>query len=335
MNIKRQLLGLLLAGLACASEASGSDFSLRLYGGWGWANGGDLNKSIDSWREYYRDLRGETFTSLYNLGTMRGAPELGAEAVLALSPKWSLSLGVGAVFQKTSGQIFTRSVREDEFSQEGWAVDYEQRTEQRPLYTRLTVPVTLSLDYVVVRRARWSLTVGGGGGIYRGRLDLQEPYDISSESVAEESTANGILQHIDRLRTTGEYTEDLTSTGFGFHGRIGAEIRLSASTFLMVSVLGRWVDMKGWKGNRRDSSEWQWNYGLWGAYSAQGTDERTESGELWMQDLQDEGIGKSYPILMFGETASSSGARRANIDLSGVSVRLGLVFRFGAKANAG
>ncbi|MGB7296958.1 MAG: hypothetical protein WBC70_15345 [Candidatus Aminicenantales bacterium] len=328
----RKLLGVLITALVCAVSAMGSDFSLRIYGGWSYADGGDLNKSIAAWRDYYSGRQSAVFSSSYNLGAMHGALELGSAAVLALSRCWSLSLGVGYITQEKSGQISTRSTRNDGSLPETWTVDFEQTTEQRPRYTRLTIPVTLSQDYAVVLGTRWTLTLGGGGGIYWGRLDLQESYDISSESIAEEPTANGIIQYVDRLRTTGEYTEELTSTGFGLHGRLGVEYRLSPSTFLTASVLGRWVDMKGWEGNRRDASEWRWDYGLWGAYSAEGTNERTESGQLWRRELRDDVTGKSYPILVFGESAPTSGSQQPNINLSGISVRLGLGFRFGGNA---
>jgi len=331
----KKLLGVLISGLVCAVGALGSDFGLRLYGGWSYTDGGDLNKSITGWREYYGDRRSAGFSSSYNLGAMHSASELGAEAVLALSRQWNLSLGIGYISQKTSGQIFTRSVGHEEVTDsfpEPGAVDFEQTTEQRPDYTLLTIPVTLSLDYAFALGPRWRLTLGGGGGIYWGRLDLQESYNILSESVAEEPTANGIVRYIDQLRTTGEYSEELTSRGFGLHGRLGLEYRLSSSTFLSVAVLGRWVNMKGWEGSRRDASEWQWVYGLWGANSAEGQDERTEDGRLWKHDLRDDVTGESYPILVFGESAPSSGSRPARINLSGFSVRLGLGFRFGGKA---
>ncbi|MFZ2052866.1 MAG: hypothetical protein WAU81_01595 [Candidatus Aminicenantales bacterium] len=330
----KKLLGILISGLICAVGVLGSDFSLRLYGGWGYTDGGDLNRSIAGWREYFGDRQSSDFTSSYNLGAMHGASELGAEAVLALSRQWSLSLGIGYVSQKTSGQIFTRSVGHEEVTDsfpEPWAVDFEQTTERRPRYTGLTIPVTLSLDYAFALGSRWALTLGGGGGIYWGRLDLQESYSILSESVAEEPTANGILQYIDRLRTTGEYSEELTGTGFGLHGRLGLEYRLSPSAFLTVAVLGRWVHMKGWEGSRRDASDWQWVYGLWGANSAEGTDERTEDGQLWKHDLRDDATGRSYPILVFSKSAPSPDSRLARINLSGFSVRLGLGFRFGRK----
>jgi hypothetical protein len=333
--VRQKFLLILISGLVGAAGALGSDFSLRLYGGWSHVDGGDLNKSITGWREYYGDRRGAGFTSLYNLGTMRGGSELGAEAVLAISRHWSLSLGVGGVFQKLAGQIFTRTVGDEDASgsfPEPWAVEFEQTTEQRPRYTRLTIPVTLSLDYGIALSSRWTVTLGGGGGFYWGRLDLQESYNITSESIAEEPTANGTIQHLDRLRTTGEYSEKLTGTGFGLHGRLGLEYRLSPSIFLNVAVLGRWVNMKGWEGSRRDASEWQWEYGLWGAYSAQGQDEWTEDGQLWKQELRDDMTGKSYPVLVFGESAPSPDSRPAGINLTGFSMRLGLGFRFGGKA---
>jgi hypothetical protein len=333
--VRLKLFGILLVGLIGAVGLRGSDFSLRLYGGWNYTNGGDFNKSINGWRDYYKDRRGEGFAALYNLATMHGGPELGAEAVLKLSRRWSLSFSVGGVFHELAGQIFTHTWLDEDVTgsfPEPWSVEFEQRTEQRPFYSRLTIPITLGLDYAVLLGTRWTLTLGGGGGFYWGKLDLQESYNITSESVASEPAADGALQYIDRLRTTGEYTEELTSTGFGLHGRLGLEYRLSPSLFLTCSFLGRWVNMSGWEGSRRDASEWSWEYGLWGAYSAEGRDEENEDGQLWRHDLRDDVTGKSYPVLVFGESAPSPDSRPAGINLTGLSVRIGLGFRFGGKA---
>ncbi len=329
----RKFLCLFLGGLTLAASARGADFRFRLYGGASYVDGADLNKNISSWDSYHWDRRNPAFKSQYNLGEMHVTTELGAEAVWQISRRWSLSLAAGSVFREESGLIFTRSLWQEDPTNsfpEPWVVDSEETTEQRPRYTWLTIPVTLSLDYAVATGARWTLTVGAGGGVYWGRLDLQEPYNITSRSVAEGPTESGVVQYIDDLRTTGEYSEKLTGTGFGLHGRLGFEYRLSRSVYLAVSVLGRWVNMKGWEGSRRDASEWQWSYGLWGASYATGSDERTESGQLWTEELHDDLTGKSYPILVFAGTAPSAESQPANISLTGISVRVGLGFRFGS-----
>jgi hypothetical protein len=333
--MRQRLLCILISGLACAVSLRGADFGLRLYGGWSYADRGDLNRSITGWRDYYEGRQSAAFSSSYDLGLMHGASELGIEAVLALSRRWSLSLGIGSVFQKTSGQISTTSVEHYEIMDpllESGSVDFEETTEQKPRYTALTIPVVLSLDYRLPLGSRWGLILGGGGGIYWGRLELRESYSLSSESLTEVPTANGFVQYVDRLKTTGEYSEVLTSLGFGLRGRLGLEYRLSSSTFLSVSILGRWVSMRGWKGSRHDTSKWQWVYGLWGAYSAEGKDDRTEDGTLWSDELHDDVTGNSYPILVFGRSSPSSDSRPARIDLSGFSVRLGLGFRFGGES---
>ena len=332
--MSRKLLGILLSGLACVVSARGFDFSLRLYGGWSYASGEDLNKSIASWRDYYEGRRGPTFTSSYSLNTMHGALEFGAEAVWEISRRWSLSLSAGSVSREESGRILTQSVWQEESTDsfpEPWVVGFEETTERKPRYIWSTIPVTLSLDFTVATGSRWALILGGGGGVYWGRLDFREPYSLASRSVAEGPTAEGMVQSIDDLQTTGEYSERMTSTGFGLHGRLGLEYRLSRSVFLAVSVLGRWVNMKGWEGSRRDASEWQWSYGLWGAFSEEGSDERIENGQLWTDELRDDLTGRSYPIITFGGSAPSPDARPANISLTGISVRFGLVFRLGMK----
>jgi hypothetical protein len=323
---------LLLAGLGLTGGAWSSDLTFRVYGGLGYADGGDLSRSLAGWRSYYQGRQGGGFSSTYGLGEMHRAAELGAEVILALSPRWSLSLGVGYVYQSTSGSITTETARREETPGSGFGpgtIDFGQTTEQNPDYAASTIPITLSLDYSLRLNPKWKLMLGGGGGVYFGRLDLRESYSALSESLSEEPTANGIVQFVDRLSTDGDYSEKTKGTGFGVHGRVGVELELSPSSFLSITVLGRWVEMRDWKGTRQDASEWQWEYGLWGANSAEGTDERTEEGEYWTYDLSDENTGGSYSVLVFRQAAPSPSSRPARLNLSGFSVRVGLGFRFG------
>jgi hypothetical protein len=334
MRIIAKVFLLLLAGAGLAGGAWSSDLSFRVYGGLGYADGGDLSRSISGWRSYYQGRQGGGFSSTYDLGEMHGTSELGAEAVLTLSPRWSLSLGVGYVHQKTAGAITTQTTRHEEAagSPSGpWSADFEETTEQNPEYVKSTIPITLSLDYSLPLNRKWRLILGGGGGVYLGRLDLRESYSVMSETISEQQTENGVVQLVDRLNTAGDYSEKTKSTGFGVHGRVGLELKLSPSSFLSITVLGRWVEMEGWKGTRHDASEWQWTYGLWGANSAEGTDERTEDGQYWTSDLSDENAAKSYPVLLFREAAPAASSRTARINLSGLSIRVGLGFRFGGE----
>jgi hypothetical protein len=297
-------------------------------------DGGDLSRAISGWRGYYQDRQGDGFPSSFNLGEMHGTAELGAEFVLALSRRFSFSLGVGYIQQKTSGEITTQTTRHEDITvlgSEQWTVDFEETTEQSPVYTKSTFPITLSLDYSLAFNARWTLTLGVGGGIYLGNLDLQESYAVDSESISEQQTGNGAIQYIDRLTTVGDYTEKTKSTGFGLHGRIGLDLKLSPSSCLSIAILGRWVNMKNWKGTRHDAYEWQWTYGLWGANSAEGMEERTEDGRYWTYDLQDEEGGKSYRILAFRKTEPSPSSKPANFNLSGISLRVGISVRFGGR----
>jgi hypothetical protein len=334
MPIITKAFFLFLAGILFTGPVWCYDLSFRVYGGLGYADGGDLGRSISGWRNYYQGRQGGGFSSNFDLGDMHRTSELGAEAVLALSPRWSLSLGVGYVHQKTAGAITTQTTLHEETagsSSGPWTIDFEQTTEQNPAYAKSTIPVTLSLDYSLALNPSLSLILGAGGGIYLGRLDLRETYNVLSESVSEQQTANGVVQFIDRLSTAGDYSEKTKSTAFGLHGRVGLELKLGPSSFLSITVLGRWVEMKGWKGTRHDASDWQWTYGLWGVNSAEGRDERTEEGQYWTYDLSDATAGKSYSVLLFREAAPSPSSRPARFNLSGVSVRVGFGFRFGGE----
>ncbi len=328
------LLILPLAGLILAGGARGTDLSFRVYSGAGYVDGGDLSRTISGWRSYYEGRQESGFSSSYKVGEMHGSLELGFEAFLTLSRRWSLGLGVGYVSQGTDGEIETRKTSRELVTvspTEQWTVDIERTTNQNPVYAKSTVPVTLSLEYALAINDAWTLTLGGGGGIYLGRLKLQESYQIDSETISERPTDSGFVQYIDRLIATGEYSEETKSTGFGLHGRIGLDLKLGPSTRLSISVLGRWVNMENWKGTRKDSSEWQWTYGLWGDHQAEGADDRTEAGQYWTSDLRDEKSGRSFPVSVFRSAAPVSSSKPANFNLSGLSVRVGLGFRFGGR----
>ena len=334
MRASRQVILLFLTGFLFSSGLFSADLSFRVYGALGCVNGGDFNRSISGWRSYYQDRQGDGFSSSFDLGEMHGTAELGVEAVLALSRRFSLSLGVGYIHQKTSGEITTQTTRHEDITisaSERWTVDFEETTEQNPAYTKSTIPITLSLDYSLALNARWTLTLGGGGGIYLGNLDLLESYAIDSESISEQQTGDGVVQYVDRLSTVGDYSEKTKSTGFGLHGRIGLDLKLSPSSCLSIAILGRWVNMKNWEGTRHDASEWQWTYGFWGDHQVEGSDERTEDGQYWTYDLKDEESGKSYAIIAFRDTEPSPSSKPANFNLSGISIRAGISVRFGGR----
>ena len=335
MRKSSTLLVFLLVGLLLTSaRALSADFRFRVFAGLGYVDGGDLSRSISGWRSYYQDRQGDGFSSSFKLGEMHGAPEFGGEAVLALSPRWRLSLGVGYILQKAAGKITTRTTRRDDAAaspSEPWTVDFEETTEQNPAYTKSTIPLTVSLDYSLASNAKWSLTLGGGGGIYPGRLDLRESYKLQAESTSEQQTGYGVVRYVDRLTTVGNYSEKTTGTGYGVHGRIGLELKIGPSAFLSISVLGRWVNMRGWKGTRSDASQWQRIYGFSGEQRAEGEEERTENGQYWVYDLKDEKTGKSYRVLVFRDDRPSPSSRPANLNLSGVSLQMGLGFRLGGR----
>jgi hypothetical protein len=323
-----------LAGLLLAGSALGTDLSFKVYSGAGYVDGGDLSRTISGWRSYYGQRQETGFSSSYNVGEMHGSLELGFEAIVSLSRRWSLGLEVGYVSQGTDGEVETRRTSREILTvspTEQWTVDTERMTSQNPVYSKSTIPVILSLEYALAISDAWTLTLGAGGGVYFGRLGLEESYEVDSDTTSERPTESGLVRYIDRLVTSGEYSEETRSTGFGLHGRVGLDLRLSPSLRLSISVLGRSVNMENWKGTRRDASEWQWVYGLWGSQQAQGRDERTEDGQYWTSDLTDETSGRSFPVAVFRSAAPAPASKPANFNLSGVTVRVGLGFRFGGR----
>jgi hypothetical protein len=334
----KKILVLFLGVCWLSGQSAAFEFSLKASGGWAWVGGGDLNESIAGWKRYYQDRQSPSFSASYGLKEMHGCLEGSAEAVAHLSSCWSASVAVGLIEQRRNGQIRTRlAVQQTDaiFPSGSATVDLEETTDQYPAFSLETIPVTLTITYSLRLGEKSWLDLGGGAGAYWSKLVYQEDYEYAFDYTEEKLTPGASIQYVDRFSSSGKYKEETKSRGFGLHGRVGLNLKLSASIFLTAELFGRWVEFKSWEGEKTDAYEWSQTWGLWGAFSERGEEEETVAGRLWRVDLHGSETGGSYPRLIFSDVQPSSSSylsvKPARLNLSGVGLRIGIGLRLGKR----
>jgi hypothetical protein len=332
----KKIFLLVLCTFFLSLGVSAFEFSLKVNQGWAWMSGGDLNKSISGWRQYYKDRQSSSFSSNYTLGELHSTFEVGAEVAVTLSSRWNIGLGATFLSFGQKGEISTRLASQENYTlsptRQG-TISLEELTSQQPEYEVLTVPVTLSIYYLLPLGGDYSIYLGGGGGLYLSRYRYKEAYTYSFNYTDNQLSADSSVLYVDKYVSTGEYKETAKTQDFGLHGIAGLDIRLSTSFSIAVEVLGRWVNLDGWGGEKTDSYSWTHTWGVSGVYSENGQTEESHDGKIWRVEARSDQTGKTYPRLVFsGEKPASAdytAVRPANISLSGFSARIGLKLRFG------
>lgn len=328
----------LAAACLLTSPLFAREFSLKVYGGWRAASGGDLNRSIGGWRDYYADRSSASFSSSFDWNEMKAALEAGVELEVAFSPRLSFGLGVGIMPGITSGKISTESATVQTTAISASAsktVAVEETTSRTPRAELGTVPVLLTAHYRFIRGERLSLVAGAGGGAYFGRYSYSEQYEYRFSSVEDLASAGSKSRSVDQSVASGEYLEEAQVIRWGVHGLVGLEYRLGDNLAAVFEVLGRWVTHGPWEGSKTDAYDWSHTWGPWGGYSDSGQVDESSDGELWTVEAVSDTTGKTYPRLLFSEKQPAgsgyASARRADLGLSGIAVRLGLKIGFGGR----
>lgn len=267
-------------------------FSLKLTGGYGNIAGGDVNDVVDGVNSQLADL--SAIAGLPTLGEMENAKwglDLEGELVFSLSKNFGVSLGAGYLVRKIDSLVEIRlePIISGSFLWE-------------PKYT--VIPITLSGYYYLPVASKANVFFKGGIGYYFAKINF---------TTREELVIPGELNEWNQ--NDGEAKDN----GFGFHGGLGFEYNISRSVALYAEGIGRYVNFKDWEVDNtyRDSS----GYTL------------KQSGAFWYEEEFDGSTGRYYPSLTISEQRPSSpwvrNARKAEIDLSGLSFRIGVRIRFG------
>jgi len=336
LNIMRKKTVFLFLGfLLFCSRVGASELSLKLYGGGSWIQGGDLNKNIQGWENFFSNRNVSPYSASYDLKELHILWERGGEIIYNLSPRFSIAFGLEIVTGKTKGELSSRLIQEQDYfnSPEDFGTVYlDEQTLQQPEYKLQAIPVTLTFYYSFPVGKGVRFFLGCGGGYYFGKITFEEDYQYDFNYRDDKNSSGSLLQYVNQYYSSGTYSEESTSKAFGVHGRWGVELEIRESLHFLIEVVGRWVDFGNWKGSKNDIYDWEHIWGFWGSNSDSGSSEEVSEGKLWMVDFISDETGKSYPRFVFSEerpaSASYAGAREAKINLSGFTVRLGFKMSF-------
>jgi hypothetical protein len=173
----------------------------------------------------------------------------------------------------------------------------ENYMEPTHFYTRIlrprveAIPLTLGLLYDIWTGGRFNLEASSGIGLYLGKAGLGDTWTEKGSSLSSQTTWEG------------------TSQAIGFHIGLGMELYLSQRTSFLVDVLGRYGRLRNIKGDLIENGATIKDAVLW--FCEQG----------------------AYPLIIIDDSPPPawrySSIRKGEVNLSGVSVRVGVKIRFG------
>ena len=316
-------------------NAEASQLRLRVFGGRGWMDGGDINGNIRGWDSYFGDRNTAPYSFDYGVEEFHFQWEGGVEVVYRLSSRLHLALGAELLTGTIQGEM-TASLNEEEDyfnSSDDYGMIYrDEQSVLQPRYSLQSIPLLLTVYYFYPLGKRLNLFFGCGGGFYLGKITYREEYEYAFDYEDEKYLSASLLEFVDQYSSSGVYSEKSTSHTIGFHAKGGLELKIRQDFHFFIEVQGRWANYSNWKGSWSDDYTWDHTWGYWGVNSDQGSSEDEGEGKLWMVEFESDETGISYPRLIFSEEkpvgSSYSGVRSAKVNLSGVTLRVGIRLSF-------
>jgi hypothetical protein len=269
----KKLMACLSLCVFLAATAYGAKLSLKFNGGGTYLMGGDYNKSMDGWRDYEKSVLGPTETLVDNLNKLGLGFQFGGELMYELSP--SLAAGIEAGYLSASV--------------ESWFSRDWHNYKLTLILTLSAIPITLNIHYFMPFGSNLKLHAVAGAGACLSSLNYK--YDIQDSF----SPYNGTWK-------------PETKIVFGAKAGVGIELALSGNIALTFDVIGRYAEVKGFRG----------------AYSGDYNGvQKSGTVTLFYYDF----LG-TYPLVGLWETPPSGAAyqnvREAKFSLSGVLALIGL-----------
>jgi hypothetical protein len=279
-----------------ASAGFSQESSIKLSGGFGFATGGDLNKTIKGTSDIRRDLDG----ALGELKPVNLGLNFDIEFIHHFTPNIGLGLGIGYFrASKESGPVSS------EFAIPGI---FSMGSEYSINPKISAVPITLNVHYFLPAGSRISFDLHAGIGYYLTMLNF------SSKDVLSDSFFDTISEH-----WTEDTTFASTKGSVGFQAGIGFEFDVAKRVAVVCDVFGRFASVSGFKGKYeyKESGDYTW-------------EESASDYYFWSYDERFD--GSSYTQFDFytekpeGETVTN--AKQGSIDLTGFGITLGLRIKF-------
>jgi hypothetical protein len=231
---------LILASILCLLAASGfsQSFSLKLAGGYGYADGGDLSKGLQGASDYLA----QAFQTTSAFAIPRTGVNFAGEFVFY--PWTHLGIGIGGGYFQTS--------KESTVSYGYGALSVEEKI--KPQIS--AIPVTLNLHWNIFLSSWLHLDVSGGAGLYSAKLkwNYSNAYKLGTYDGSE------------------AYAFSASKSALGWQGGLGFEFLISSHLAIVLDVLGRtasigpfqngtWSDQ--WSGTLTQSSASGSDHSFW------------------------------------------------------------------------
>jgi len=276
--------------LLTANSPAQSKFSLKVKGGYTMISFHDLDSVITSHDRLFEDIS-------LNLGMSRegrleklsGGIDLEGEIMMMLTRKIGIGLGLGYIqSQKDSSTMLSFGSL--------FRLDSDMELNIR------AIPIKLDGFYFIPLSSGISFFLNGGIGYYIGKMNYS--FDMAEEILDFSSSSQAIGTVEDK--------------GIGYHAGLGIEMRLADSVAIFLDAGGRYVKLRNWEGEES-------------SFNSEGLRE-SRSGILWYYEAYDPDFQKSYSNLLLSENqpevSGADNSRKLEIDLSGLSLRLGIRLLF-------
>ncbi len=275
-----------------AEEKSKPRFSIKLTGGLGCFNWGDINTYLESFddclskRTHYKG--GETRKLNYGL-------DFEEELRIDLNSKFGIGLSIGII----SGECKSKFTYKGPFPLTSWPSANQSYFFK---HAASAIPIKLGGYYTLPLNSKFNLFLNVGLGYYFAKSSFYKHHLSSSFGPA-------------CMIYTKNEKYDLSSKGFGFYGGVGFEFSICENWALVIEGQGRYVKLKNLKGSKLNSDFFdfrQENIGV--LYYVEGP--LLFYGDEPWPDLV---ITKIYPSNPDFRTI-----RKAVLDFSGFSLRIGI-----------
>jgi hypothetical protein len=196
------------------TESKRSLLSLRLFGGYGRAETGDLNEGLDGFYEVFKLYSAQGFgTTTGGYNPLRDGYHAGADLVFQITPRIGIGIGAGYMrFSESSHLTFSQGSSDIELS-------------STP--TLSAVPIRLGLFLTLPLGERLNLLVGAAAVAHAGlRLDAKQRIDYMGGYWAETTIS----------AKRGASIDDL-----GFQGSLGFELKIFPNTGFFVEAVAHYA----------------------------------------------------------------------------------------------
>jgi len=287
---------LFVLGLTSMSYADSAikGFSLKLGGGAGSWDGGDINEFFTDFNVRMNNTAGLVVGAdvVGGINQINYGPDFEGEFIIELPKNFAVGIGVGYMVRS---------------SDDTTEISISGASESIGIETRFTaVPITLNGYFNLPLGAKTKAYIKAGVGYYIGR---------GTYFVRQEARILGLPP------VWSEDEGDASSNGFGFHAGLGIEFNLSDSVAIFFETEARSVNLKNWEGQNQyndflgasESESVDWYY-------AEEYDGTIRQWYRTVQIVEEEPSGEDYRSV-----------RKAVISYSGVVLRLGVKITFGKK----